>query len=116
VLPVKAGKLEQEATDYVAAMLLANQHDVSALYDIDTIFRREIFLSIYPYLLTMAVWQLLWPVYSFRQKRSNDQPVEEEEDDSSNPLEFKVALIFAVLFVIFTFLTHFTLVYAVQAD
>ena len=28
------------------------------------------------------------------------------------PLEFKVALIFAVLFVIFTVLTHYTLVYA----
>ena len=38
--------------------------------------------------------------------------MEEEEDDSSNPLEFKVALIFAVLFVVFTILTHYTLVYA----
>ena len=37
---------------------------------------------------------------------------EAEDDDSSNPLEFKVALIFAVLFVIFTVLTHYTLVYA----
>ena len=36
----------------------------------------------------------------------------EEEDDSSNPLEFKVALIFAGLFVIFTVLTHYTLIYA----
>ena len=29
-----------------------------------------------------------------------------------NPLEFKVALIFATLFVVFTVLTHYTLVYA----
>ena len=29
-----------------------------------------------------------------------------------NPLEFKVALIFAMLFVVFTILTHYTLVYA----
>ena len=34
-----------------------------------------------------------------------------EEEESSNPLEFKVALIFAVLFVVFTFLTHYTIVY-----
>lgn len=36
----------------------------------------------------------------------------EEEDTERNPLEFKVALIFAVLFVAFTLLTHYTLVYA----
>ena len=36
----------------------------------------------------------------------------EEDDDESNPLEFKVALIFAVLFVAFTVLTHYTLIYA----
>ena len=77
------------------------------------IFSREIFLSIYPYLLTMAVVAAIvaWFIHS-RQKRPEDQPAETEEDDSSNPLEFKVALIFAVLFVIFTFLTHYTLVYA----
>lgn len=34
------------------------------------------------------------------------------DTDSSNPLEFKVALIFAVLFVVFTLVTHYTLVYA----
>ena len=77
------------------------------------IFSREIFLSIYPYLLTMAVVAAIvaWFIHS-RQKRPEDQSAETEEDDSSNPLEFKVALIFAVLFVIFTFLTHYTLVYA----
>ena len=36
----------------------------------------------------------------------------EDDTDSSNPLEFKVALIFAVLFVVFTLITHFTVVYA----
>lgn len=77
------------------------------------IFSREIFFAIYPYLLTMAVITVLaaWFVHS-RRKRPSGRPVEEEEDDSSNPLEFKVALIFAVLFVVFTILTHYTLVYA----
>ena len=104
---------EQEATDYVAAMLLAVSMMFLRFMILILIFSREIFLSIYPYLLTMAVVAAIvaWFIHS-RQKRSNDQPVEEEEDDSSNPLEFKVALIFAVLFVIFTFLTHYTLVYA----
>ena len=44
-----------------------------------------------------------------KQVPSTDE--EAEEEDSSNPLEFKVALIFAVLFVIFTIVTHYTLLY-----
>ena len=60
------------------------------------IFSREIFLSIYPYLLTMAVVAAVvaWFIHS-RQRRPEDQPAETEEDaDSSNPLEFKVAFDF----------------------
>ena len=104
---------EQEATDYVAAMLLAVSMMFLRFMILILIFSREIFLSIYPYLLTMAVVAAIvaW-ISQSRQKRPEDQPAETEEDDSSNPLEFKVALIFAVLFVIFTFLTHYTLVYA----
>ena len=92
---------EQEATDYVAAMLLAVSMMFLRFMILILIFSREIFLS--------AI--VAWFIHS-RQKRPEDQSAETEEDDSSNPLEFKVALIFAVLFVIFTFLTHYTLVYA----
>ena len=104
---------EQEATDYVAAMLLAVSMMFLRFMILILIFSREIFLSIYPYLLTMAVVAAIvaWFIHS-RQKRPEGQSAETEEDDSSNPLEFKVALIFAILFVIFTFLTHYTLVYA----
>ena len=41
-----------------------------------------------------------------------EREVIEEPETESNPLEFKVALIFALLFVVFTFLTHYTLIYA----
>ena len=104
---------ELEATDYVAAMLLAVSMMFLRFMILILIFSREIFLSIYPYLLTMAVVAAIvaWFIHS-RQKRPEGQSAETEEDDSSNPLEFKVALIFAILFVIFTFLTHYTLVYA----
>ena len=52
-----------------------------------------------------------WFIHS-RHRRSKDVTDEPEDEDSSNPLEFKVALIFATLFVVFTVLTHYTLVYA----
>lgn len=104
---------EHEANQYVAAMLLAVSVMFLRFMILILIFSKEAFLSIYPYLLIMAVVSAVvaWFIYS-RQHRSKDLEAESEEDDSSNPLEFKVALIFAVLFVIFTILTHYTLTYA----
>ena len=94
---------EQEATEYVAAMLLAVSMMFLRFMILILIFSREIFLSIYPYLLIMSVVSAIvgWFVHS-RQKLPKDTSIESEEDDSSNQLEFKVALIFAVLFVVFT--------------
>ena len=104
---------EQETNDYVAAMLLAISMMFLRFMILILIFSKEIFLSIYPYLLIMAIIAALvaWFIHS-KQRRSSDMTTDVEEDDSSNPLEFKVALIFAVLFVIFTVLTHYTLIYA----
>ena len=51
-----------------------------------------------------------WYIHTRRQRTKVDGQL--EEDDTKNPLEFKVALIFALLFVVFTLLTHYTLVYA----
>ena len=77
------------------------------------IFSAETLSAIYPYLLVMSVVSagVAWFLHSKRKRMDNVGPIDEEED-SSNPLEFKVALIFAMLFVVFTILTHYTLVYA----
>ena len=66
-----------------------------------------------PYRLIMSVVTaaVAWYLHSKR-KRVDDGTQTTEDEDSSNPLEFKVALIFAMLFVVFTILTHYTLVYA----
>ena len=101
-----------QATEYVAAMLLAVSMMFFRFLILISIFSKEIFTDIYPYLLIMAFVAagVGWFVHS-RHKRNGDIASVEEED-SSNPLEFKVALIFAVLFVVFTILTHYTLIYA----
>lgn len=104
---------DQQATEYVAAMLLAVSMMFLRFMILILIFSREIFMSIYPYLLVMAVVAagVGWFIHTRQHRDLNAEPVEEEED-GSNPLEFKVALIFAVLFVIFTVLTHYTILYA----
>ena len=103
----------QDAPEYVAAMLLAVSMMFLRFLILIGIFSRETLLVIYPYLLIMSVVTaaVAWYLHSKR-KRVDDGMRDTENEDSSNPLEFKVALIFAMLFVVFTILTHYTLVYA----
>ena len=104
---------EQDAPEYVAAMLMAVSMMFLRFLILIGIFSMEILSHIYPYLLIMSVVSALvaWYIHSKR-KRVPANGEEDEDDDSSNPLEFKVALIFAILFVVFTILTHFTIIYA----
>lgn len=101
----------EEAPEYVAAMLMAVSMMFLRFLILIGIFSRETLAVIYPYLLVMSLVSagVAWYLHK---KRPAAVAGEVEEDDSSNPLEFKVALIFAVLFVVFTVVTHYTLVYA----
>lgn len=101
----------EEAPEYVAAMLMAVSMMFLRFLILIGIFSRETLAVIYPYLLAMSLVSagVAWYLHK---KRPAAVAGEVEEDDSSNPLEFKVALIFAVLFVVFTVVTHYTLVYA----
>lgn len=103
----------QAANDYVAAMLLAVSMMYLRFMILILIFSQHIFFAIYPFMLVMALVSAgtAWFIHTRGKLKAAAAPVE-EEDDSSNPLEFKVALIFAILFVVFTILTHYTLVYA----
>ena len=100
-----------EAPEYVAAMLMAVSMMFLRFLILIGIFNRETLASIYPYLLGMS---LLSAGVAWYLHRKRPAPVEGqvEAEDSSSPLEFKVALIFALLFVVFTVVTHYTLAYA----
>ena len=100
-----------EVPEYVAAMLMAVSMMFLRFLILIGIFSRETLASIYPYLLGMS---LLSAGVAWYLHRKRPAPVEGqvEAEDSSNPLEFKVALIFALLFVVFTVVTHYTLAYA----
>lgn len=103
----------QEAPEYVAAMLLAVSMMFLRFLILIGIFSAEILSAIYPYLLIMSVVSAGVALFLHSKwKRPAVAGGIDEDDDSSNPLEFKVALIFAILFVAFTILTHYTLIYA----
>lgn len=97
----------------VAAMLLAVSMMFLRFLILIGIFSIGALTAIYPYLLIMSAVAAgtAWFLHS-RWKRPAMSETVDEDEDGSNPLEFKVALIFAVLFVVFTIATHYTLIYA----
>ena len=100
-----------EAPEYAAAMLLAVSMMFLRFLILIGIFSLEALEAIYPYLLAMSLVAagVAWWLH---RRRTATPGAEADADDTGNPLEFKVALIFALLFVVFTLLTHYTLVYA----
>lgn len=103
-----------DVPEYVAAMMLAVSMMFLRFLILILIFSTDIFLAIYPYLLVMSVVAACVGIFIHKKVEAKGEleQIEEEEDTERNPLEFKVALIFAALFVAFTLLTHYTLVYA----
>ena len=100
-----------EIPEYVSAMMLAISMMFLRFMILILIFSTSIFLDIYPYLLIMSVTAAGIGIF-IHKKHTIKGEREVIEEPESNPLEFKVALIFALLFVVFTFLTHYTLIYA----
>lgn len=102
-----------EIPEYVAAMMLALSMMYLRFLVLILIFSIDTFYEIYPYMLIMSAVAALVAYYLHtRVKTDGEMERIAEEKEGSNPLEFKVALIFALLFTVFTIVTHFTLKYA----
>lgn len=75
------------------------------------IFNLGLFLQMWPYLLTLSlvVTGAGVAVYFYKTPTAEQLENFDNNQDDKNPLEFKTALIFALLFVLFTFITHYTI-------
>ncbi len=105
---------EKEIPEYVAAMLMAVSMMYLRFLILIPVFSVEIFLSVYPYLLIMSFVSVViaWVIHKKTDFTELTKDTEDDGEESNNPLEFKVALIFALLFVVFTVVTHYTFSYA----
>jgi Predicted membrane protein len=105
---------EKEIPEYVAAMLMAVSMMYLRFLILIPVFSVEIFLSVYPYLLIMSFVSVIiaWIIHKKTDFTELTKDTEDDGEESNNPLEFKVALIFALLFVVFTVVTHYTFSYA----
>ena len=115
ILGKKANDKNGDLSEYVAAIFCS----IAMMY-----FRILILLGIFNFELMLQYWYLfaimivtfaLVALYFYMRKRRNQSVVQESQaleiEDEKNPLEFKVALLFAVLFVAFTIITHYALIY-----
>lgn len=102
---------ENEKREYVAAMLMSVAMMFMRFIFLALIFSRPLFEKLSLPLFVMFVMTAGVSLTLHFRWRHQSRGVTIEEDDTRNPLEFKVALIFAFLFVLFTFLTHYTWLY-----
>jgi len=106
------GSSEKGLAKYAGSMVIAKSMMFLKFLILIYIFSRDIFSLVYPYLifLTIASAFIAW-LLNRKSIKDDNKPFEEEHEneDYKNPLEFKVALIFAGLFVFFTIITTYTL-------
>jgi uncharacterized membrane protein (DUF4010 family) len=96
--------------EYAAAMFMAVGMMFLRLLIIVAIFNLDAFkILLLPMLLLMASSCIIGLVIRKGNKENRNLPVEDKVEIEDNPLEFKVALIFALLFIVFTLLTQVTL-------
>lgn len=105
------GANSEHLQEYLTAMFMAVGMMFLRLLIILAIFNMEAFNQlIIPFIVLMLVSCGIGFMIRRGNHENRDIPKEEvEEDTEENPLEFKVALIFAFLYVVFTVLTYFTL-------
>lgn len=114
ILAKKAKDHTGDLKQYVAAIFCA----ISMMY-----FKIFILLGIFNAELTMRYWYMfvimiivsgIVAFFFYRQKPksgANGEKEKIEDEEEKNPLEFKVAILFAVLFIAFTLVTNYALIY-----
>ena len=109
VLARKIKELEHGRYKYISAIILATAMMYFRILVLVLIFNKDLFRhTVLAFLLFIFVSVATALVMLYKTRRS------EIKDDISlgsdrNPLEFKVAIIFTIIFVLFTFLTQFTI-------
>jgi uncharacterized membrane protein (DUF4010 family) len=98
----------EKKLQYAAAIILATSMMYLRILLLILIFNESLFHLMYLYMLLLFALSIGVGVYLWIISNKQYQEVLDESHDDKNPLEFKVALMFTVLFVAFSFLTYYT--------
>ena len=111
IIARKSNEQLASPNQYAGAILSATAMMYLRLFVLIIIFNLSLAMLVLPYFLSLFIISLFtaWWIY----KKKNDTAAAGEHIISihSNPLEFKIAILFAVLYLVFTALTQLTLQY-----
>jgi uncharacterized membrane protein (DUF4010 family) len=99
----------EKKLQYAAAIILATSMMYLRILLLILIFNKELFHLLYPYMLLLFGLSVTIGLYLWFKGNHNSSESLDESQEDKNPLEFKVALLFTVLFVAFSFITYYTL-------
>jgi uncharacterized membrane protein (DUF4010 family) len=101
---------EDDVRTYVAAIIAAISMMYVRIMVLVAIFNRGLFYELLVYFIIMITvcGSIAAFLYVYKRKK-DDVPYHKEMKKDSNPLEFRIAIIFAILFVAFTFITQYTI-------
>jgi uncharacterized membrane protein (DUF4010 family) len=108
ILSRKSKEDEDNARQYGAAIIISSSMMFLRVLIIMAIFNFSLFLLVYPYFLILIALSIALGLFFWFKARHSVKEVKSELTDK-NPLEFKVAVIFTLLYLGFTFLTYFTI-------
>jgi uncharacterized membrane protein (DUF4010 family) len=108
ILSKKSKNAPEKAHQYTAAIIIAISMMYIRILLLALIFNMQLFLKVYPAFLILIILSIvLGLVFWFKAPQTTNQVNEELND--KNPLEFKVAIIFTLLYLAFTVITSFTI-------
>ena len=95
--------------EYAAAIILATSMMYVRIFILMMIFNSAIAAIILPYFAALFLITIATGFIIYKKKKQDITDALNIIKEDRNPLEFKVALIFAVLYVAFTLITHYTI-------
>ena len=105
---------EGQVQEYAVAAIAAISTMYLRVLILVSIFNQELFAKLAVFFLIMTAVCIAIATFLYFYKRGKHEVAVAQKTDTKieeNPLEFRVALLFAVLFVIFTFVTKYTIEY-----
>ena len=111
ILARKSREADSNYREYAAAITIATAMMFLRIYILLLIFNPAVGISVSAWFISMFVISLgtaYYLYYKFKKTKKSSAVTNNILEDK-NPLEFKVAVIFALLYVLFSFITQFTI-------
>jgi uncharacterized membrane protein (DUF4010 family) len=111
ILARKSKETDSNYREYAAAIIIATAMMFLRIYILLLIFNPEVGISFAPWFILLFFISLGTAYYFYTgfKKTKKAAIVTRNILEDKNPLEFKVAVVFALLYVFFSFVTHYTL-------